>query len=122
MDKVDKGYAEAGEIRIVTSGMCAKIIVTGKGDGRCKLNSCKFSPRWTVCFVEHNNCHLAPKVTGLVDHARCIAFNNFAMQQFFAQVALSYQDFNFKKPSQACDLDETGFTPGRDLVDTVAIA
>lgn len=47
-----------------------------------------------------------------------MTFNVSAVEQFFAQVALVFSSFNITKASQVGNLNETGFTPGKNMAGT----
>lgn len=83
---------------------------------RTRLRTCKFTSKWIGRFVARHKEKLANNMSRPVDAVRCKAFNAFNIGQFFAQVNLLYDTLSIKKPCQVCNLDETGFSPGRDIV------
>lgn len=58
---------------------------------------------------------LAYKVSRPVDYVRYRFYNSISVSYFFAQVIIFYRMRKILGPSLICSIDDTGFTPGRNL-------
>lgn len=64
---------------------------------------------------DRNKTYLYRNVARHVGHIRYVAFNATTIYLFFAQVQIVYVSKTISESVQVCNLDETGFTSGRDL-------
>lgn len=80
------------------------------------LMQCKFGPFWVKEYLQRHKDKLRNHTPRHVDNVRYVAFNAFTVGSFFAQVSLVYQNYKIRSPSQVFNLDETGFSPGRDVI------
>lgn len=111
----DLGFVEREYVTVITEDLKTEIISGTNASSRRRLQMCKFTRMWVSRFVKRHDDELSNHVSLPVDYGRVASFNAFNVGQFFAQVKLLYETLRIVAGNQICNLDETGFTPGRDL-------
>lgn len=82
------------------------------------LRKTDFKYQWFHSFIKRHSKELSRLKSRPVEHQRVLAFNGDHVGNFFAQVRLIYKTYKISEAWQVLNLDETGFTPGRDLKGT----
>lgn len=95
--------------------ICRQSATTATPLYRKRLQAMKFSHHWFSSFIGRHDETLSKLMSRPVDRVRVMAFNAVTLSSFFAQVKLAYHKYNIVHPWQVLNLDETGYTPGRDL-------
>lgn len=67
------------------------------------------------CIFKRHRHRISYKVSRPVHHIRVVSFNAHIITHFFAQVSVLFQSKSIKSDQQIVNLDETGFTRGRDI-------
>jgi len=98
----------------------AKEILGRNPPGRVRLAACKFGRKWVSCFVSRHAKIISHIAARPVEHVRLMAFNVESIAEYMAQVELAYSKYSIKEAWQILNLDETGFSPGRDLTGKTA--
>lgn len=88
--------------------------LTGRGSFAKKLQEIGFGS--LLSNVSNHSPMICWRVCSLVDHVRYVALNTFSVLQFFSIANYLYRIRNIRESRKAANLDETGFTPGRDLI------
>lgn len=110
-----EGHLEPQIVMAMAKTLREELMTENDIPQRKRLVNTRFETRWVHEFVARNRDQLSNKVGRPVDHAREAAFNSFTIGQFFAQVSILYEQLDIRRPGQVANLDESGFTPGRDL-------
>lgn len=77
-----------------------------------------FSRHWFKCLLSRHSEKLNCFVARPVDQLQLQCFNYESLAVLFAQVSLVYNQYDIKCRGQLYNLDETWFSPGRDLCGT----
>lgn len=111
------GHAGAGA---VATGYWAELLENNihNRESRVRLKSCRFGCKWTTDFFMRESAAITNKVPRIFDNFWFIAFNAFSIGSFFAQISIVYQNYEISRASPVFNLNETGFSPGNDVVGT----
>lgn len=83
-----------------------------------RLKICWFVRFWVQEFPQQTIDILRNTLSCHVDQPRNIAFNTCTIGSFFVQFTSLFSTCNITASHQICNLDETIFSPGHDIVST----
>lgn len=109
------GFAPPRTVTAVTVTFHEEIVHTTDTTNRKRLKKGKFGKEWVCAFVAGHAEKLSGKVSRSVDYIWYLSFNDFTVLNLFEQITIVHNSRKIIRPSQICNLDETGFTPGRNL-------
>lgn len=85
-------------------------------DTRQRLLARKSGRKWALVFLNHNSKNLLGNDSCPLYNVRYTTSNTYRISLCFGKVQIVYQTLSITELSQSCNLDNTGFTPGRNVI------
>lgn len=110
-----KPFLSIVDVQEIAKTFRDEVIKGANRKNQIRLAKTSFKHHWVCEFMKRHKKSLSHLMSRPVDLVRVMAFNGVTLSNFFAQVQQAFETYGITSASQVLNLDETGFTPGRDM-------